>query len=171
MSKLDNVFMGAVVLVGLLVLVSIALVVALPPTAIQGITRALFPMTTPQASGGGPVPLQPTVRITLYAREFGFGTSQVNITSPGPTIVVHEGDVVELTLVNVGTIPHSFGIVHNVGGTEVLFDSGMQQVPPGESATIRFVATEEGTFYYQCMVPGHAQLGMWGRIIVLPPSH
>jgi rusticyanin len=32
--------------------------------------------------------------------------------------------------------------------------------------TVRFTATDAGTFYYLCQVPGHAQQGMYGTLVV-----
>jgi rusticyanin len=34
------------------------------------------------------------------------------------------------------------------------------------SATATFRAPPAGTYYYRCPVPGHAQQGMWGKLIV-----
>src|SRR5690606_32188971 len=63
---------------------------------------------------------------------------------PGPMMVVHEGDYVELTLVN-----------------------------PGEQVKLRFKATRTGTFVYHCapegpMIPWHVVSGMSGTIMILP---
>ena len=34
------------------------------------------------------------------------------------------------------------------------------------SGTLQFTATTPGTYYYLCQVPGHAQHGMYGKIVI-----
>ena len=56
-----------------------------------------------------------TVIIVLYEGEmsngkFGFGTSPNNLTSPGPTIGFSTSDIVNITVINVGKLPHAFAI-------------------------------------------------------------
>ena len=56
---------------------------------------------------------KPTVSATIYAGEralgeYGFGTTATNITSPGPTLTFKVGDVVNMTVFNVGTMPHNW---------------------------------------------------------------
>ncbi len=95
-----------------------------------------------------------------------------NGTVPGPLIVVHEGDYVELTLVN----PESSTMTHNVdlhSVTGALGGAGLTLVGPGQDATIRFKATKAGVFTYHCapgsaMIPYHVGSGMNGAIMVLP---
>lgn len=90
---------------------------------------------------------------------------------PGPMMVVHEGDYVELTLVNPDTneMPHNIDFhaaTGALGGAELTF------VNPGEQATLRLKATRTGTFVYHCapqgMIPWHVVSGMSGTIMVLP---
>ncbi len=57
----------------------------------------------------------PTVNILLYEGEissnrYGFGYSPNTLTSPGPTLRFKTSDVVNITVVNVGKIPHAFAI-------------------------------------------------------------
>jgi len=94
-----------------------------------------------------------------------------NGSMPGPTMVVHEGDYVELTLVN----PKSNAMPHNVdfhAATGALGGAKLTNVNPGEQATLRFKADRAGTFVYHCapegMVPWHVVSGMSGTIMVLP---
>ena len=62
---------------------------------------------------------------------------------PGPTLVVHEGDYVELTLVN----PATNAMPHNVDFTPppALGGAKLTNVNPGEQATLRFKADRSGT--------------------------
>jgi nitrite reductase (NO-forming) len=94
-----------------------------------------------------------------------------NGTVPGPLMVVHEGDYVELTLVN----PDTNLMAHNIdlhAATGALGGAGLTEVNPGEHAIIRFKATRAGVFVYHCapagMVPWHVTSGMNGAIMVLP---
>lgn len=90
---------------------------------------------------------------------------------PGPTMVVHQGDFVELTLVNppTSTLPHNIDF-H--AATGALGGAGLTLVNPGEQVTLRFKATRAGVFVYHCapegMVAWHVVSGMSGVLMVLP---
>jgi uncharacterized cupredoxin-like copper-binding protein len=111
------------------------------------------------------------VNLVLYAGElsstkYGFGYTANNITSPGPKISFKVGDVVSVTMHNVGKLPHSFEInTQNSTKGQVLFNSEIDPgtfVSPNQTGTVLFKVTKSGSFYYICPVPGHADLGMWG---------
>lgn len=94
-----------------------------------------------------------------------------NGSIPAPMMVVHEGDYLELTLVN----PETNEMPHNVdfhAATGALGGAKLLDVNPGEQATIRFKATRAGTFVYHCapagMIPWHVVSGMSGTVMVLP---
>lgn len=95
-----------------------------------------------------------------------------NGSVPGPMIVVHENDYVELTLVN----PASSVMEHNIdfhASTGALGGGGLTHISPGEECILRFKATKAGTFVYHCapggaMIPYHVVHGMNGAIMVLP---
>ena len=95
-----------------------------------------------------------------------------NGSVPGPIIVVHEGDYVELTLVN----PSGNELVHNIdfhASSGALGGGSLTQVGPGQEVVLRFRATKAGVFIYHCapggtMVPWHVVHGMNGAIMVLP---
>ncbi len=118
----------------------------------------------------------PNVTIDLYAGEilstqYGFGNMSSMLTSPGPTFNVHLNDTVLVMFHNVGQLPHAFGVVDSLGsGYNILFGSaiasGISPIPSQGSANVTFVASQAGTFYYICTVPGHVALGMWGQFIV-----
>lgn len=91
---------------------------------------------------------------------------------PGPLMVVHEGDYVELTLINPdsNTMPHNIDFHAATGG---LGGGALTLVNPGEMTVLRFKATRAGTFVYHCapggpMIPWHVVSGMSGAIMVLP---
>lgn len=90
---------------------------------------------------------------------------------PGPTMVVHEGDYVELTLIN----PSTNAMPHNIdfhAATGALGGAQLTLVNPGEQSTLRFKATRAGVFVYHCappgMIPWHVVSGMSGTLMVLP---
>ena len=95
-----------------------------------------------------------------------------NGSVPGPIIVVHQNDYVELTLVNPKTNLH----MHNIdfhAATGALGGGTITKVQPGEEVTVRFKATKSGVFIYHCapgglMIPYHVVTGMNGAIMVLP---
>ena len=91
---------------------------------------------------------------------------------PGPLMVVHEGDYVELTLYN----PQENLLQHNIdfhAATGALGGGSLTLVNPGEKVVLRWKATRPGTFVYHCapggpMIPWHVVSGMSGAIMVLP---
>lgn len=95
-----------------------------------------------------------------------------NGSVPGPMIVVHQGDYVELTLEN----PESSSLEHNIdfhASTGAMGGGALTHVQPGEKAVLRFRATKPGVFVYHCapggiMVPWHVVSGMNGALMVLP---
>jgi nitrite reductase (NO-forming) len=91
---------------------------------------------------------------------------------PGPMMVVHEGDYVEVTLVNpaTNTMPHNIDF-HSATGA--LGGAELTLINPGEQATLRWKATRTGAFVYHCapggpMIPWHVVSGMSGVVMVLP---
>lgn len=95
-----------------------------------------------------------------------------NGSMPGPMMVVHEGDYVELTLYN----PHENLMQHNIdfhAATGALGGGALTLVNPGEKTVLRFKATRPGVFVYHCapggpMIPWHVVSGMSGAVMVLP---
>lgn len=95
-----------------------------------------------------------------------------NGSVPGPLIVVHEGDYVELTLSN----PADSTMSHNVdfhAATGALGGAGLTLVAPGEEVVMRWKAIKPGVFVYHCapggtMIPFHVISGMSGAVMVLP---
>lgn len=95
-----------------------------------------------------------------------------NGSVPGPVIVVHEGDYVELTLKN---LPTNI-LEHNIdfhASTGALGGGALTKVLPGEQAVLRWKAVKQGVFVYHCapgdvMTPYHVVHGMNGAVMVLP---
>lgn len=95
-----------------------------------------------------------------------------NGSIPGPLMVVHEGDYVEVTLVNLA----SNSMQHNIdfhAATGAAGGGDLTLINPGEQVVIRWKATRTGVFLYHCipggsMVPWHIAAGMSGAVMVLP---
>ena len=95
-----------------------------------------------------------------------------NGSIPGPLIVVHVGDYVELTLIN----PSTNTLTHNIdfhAATGALGGGQLTLINPGQQAILRWKATRPGVFVYHCapggpMIPWHVVSGMSGAVMVLP---
>lgn len=95
-----------------------------------------------------------------------------NGSVPGPLMVVHEGDYVELTLKN----PDTNSFQHNIdfhSATGALGGGALTLINPGEQVVLRWKATRAGVFVYHCapggpMIPWHVVSGMNGAIMVMP---
>ena len=93
-------------------------------------------------------------------------------TVPGPLIICHEGDYVELTMKN----PATNLLEHNIdfhASTGALGGGALTKIQPGEQTVLRWKATKPGVFVYHCapgdvMIPYHVVQGMNGAVMVLP---
>lgn len=101
-----------------------------------------------------------------------------------PTVHVPRGATITLNLVNMdygndmahGIIitrlpppyPYMGTMMAATGGIPPLYPRSSQDLQTASYAagTAHFRATTPGTYYYLCQVPGHAQKGMYGQIIV-----
>jgi nitrite reductase (NO-forming) len=147
------------------------------PVVTQELVAPPFVPKHDQVARGGPK----VVKVRMETREKQIqidpaGTKiwalTFNGTVPGPLIVVHQDDYVELTLVN----PKESTMSHNVdfhAATGALGGAGLTLVAPGEDVVLRFKAVKPGVFVYHCapggtMIPFHVISGMNGAIMVLP---
>lgn len=129
-----------------------------------------------QIASGDPVVVDVKLTIEEKKLEIAPGVKiwalTFNGSVPGPMIVVHQNDYVQLTLVN----PSTNLLMHNIdfhAATGAMGGGDLSLVNPGEEVTIRFKATKTGVFIYHCapggvMVPLHVTSGMNGAIMVLP---
>ncbi len=76
-----------------------------------------------------------------------------------PELVVHEGNLVQVTLIN------GEGAEHDISFPDFRTTSP-HVVGRGASTTVSFQVGSAGTFTYLCDLPGHMQAGMEGRIRV-----
>src|SRR4051794_31797472 len=130
-----------------------------------------------QATKSGPKIMEFTLnieekKVVIDEQGTTFHAMTFNGSMPGPLMVVHEGDYVEVTLVN----PTSNSLPHNIdfhSATGALGRRGADLVNPGEQVVLRWKGTRTGTFVYHCapggpMIPWHVVSGMNGAVMVLP---
>jgi nitrite reductase (NO-forming) len=89
--------------------------------------------------------------------------------APGPVVHVREGQTVEMTLTNGGSIPHSI----DFHAARIAPNVAFRDVAPGDSFTFRFKANDPGVFMYHCgtkPVLAHIANGMYGAIVVDPAT-
>jgi uncharacterized cupredoxin-like copper-binding protein len=108
-------------------------------------------------------------------------------------IVVRAGETVRFRVRNKGKLPHEFVFgtpedlatharsMRETGGTEHMHMQGGEhahehgsaghhanvlQVAPGEAGTLTWRFGEPGEYRFACLVPGHAEAGMTGVLVV-----
>ncbi|OOY04862.1 copper-containing nitrite reductase [Thioclava sp. F28-4] len=159
--------------------------VAAPKADLSGYTRVQQELVAPpfapkheQVATGGPkiVEIRMETREVLLTVDEDTGASiwalTYNGSVPGPLIIVHQDDYVELTLSN----PAASQMEHNIdfhASSGALGGGGLTHVYPGEETVLRFKATRPGVFTYHCapggaMIPYHVTHGMNGTLMVLP---
>jgi len=129
-----------------------------------------------QVDKDGPKIVQVTFEVKEKKIEVAPGDSiwafTYNGTVPGPMIVVHQNDFIELTLKNPATNTQTHNIDFHAS-TGAMGGGDISLVNPGQQVIFRFRATKPGVFVYHCapggaMVPIHVVSGMNGAIMVLP---
>ena len=147
---------------------------------LQRVTEVMVPPPSlpkfDQVDKDGPKIVQVTFEVQEKKIEVAPGDSiwafTYNGTIPGPMIVVHQNDFVELTLKNPSTNTQTHNIDFHAA-TGALGGGDISLVNPGQQVTFRFRCTKPGVFVYHCapggtMVPIHVTSGMNGAIMVLP---
>jgi len=92
-----------------------------------------------------------------------------NDTTPGPQMVVQQGDTVEITVTNEDNVMHGLS-VHAANTQTSAVVGGLA---PGETKTLTFEATYPGVYMYHCAPGGHGIMthtmgGQHGMIVVEP---
>lgn len=95
----------------------------------------------------------------------------VNGTIPGPTLIAEEGDVIELTAVNNGGVPHGMSI--HAAYTQT--SKYLGKIAPGATASMLFRVNHPGVYMYHCApgghaIPMHTLLGQYGMFVVKPKT-
>lgn len=149
------------------------------PTARQKVVLVAPPFVHPHEQATSEPPKIVEFTLTVHEKKIVIdddGTTMQAMTYngsiPAPMMVVHEGDYVELTLVNpdTNTMPHNIDF-H--AATGALGGAALTLIAPGEQVVLRFKATRPGVFVYHCapggpMIPWHVVSGMSGVVMVLP---
>lgn len=98
-----------------------------------------------------------------------FKAMTFNGTLPGPTLVVDEGDTVEITVRNEDTVTHGLSVHAANTQTSLLVGN----LAAGQTKKLTFKADFPGVYMYHCAPGGHGIMthtmgGMFGMIIVEP---
>ena len=98
-------------------------------------------------------------------------------------VVVTRGETVKFVVTNTGKLAHEFVIgdaaeqaahekeMQAMPGKSMKHDVNGISLPPGQTRTLVWTFTRDGTVEYACHIPGHFAAGMLGKIIVKPPAH
>jgi hypothetical protein len=155
---------------------------ATAPAAVPGITGTTFNLTAQPAFIN-----QPDGE-SVYSWGYGCSVAPTGFAPalpgqtcptmqvPGPTLIVHEGDVVTVNLAN--------GLPTAAGNTSILFPgftvtatgggAGLltQEAAPGGTVTYTFTASTPGTHAYYSGTQGDLQIemGLYGAVVVLPTT-
>jgi nitrite reductase (NO-forming) len=141
------------------------------PANADALGKAHAPMTAVLP----PAPAGPIARVQLVlvdrtiqiAPGVKFGAWAFSGGAPAPFIHVRQGQKVELTLTNKGTIPHSV----DFHAARIAPNVAFKDVDPGKSIHYTFTANDPGAFMFHCgtkPVLAHIANGMYGAIIVEP---
>lgn len=157
---------------------------SLTESQIQALPRVKQELVAPpyapkfdQVAKGGPK----VIEITMTIKEMRWEVDDTGAETwaltydgsvPGPLVVCHVGDYVELTLIN----PEENFMEHNIdfhSSTGALGGGALTHVLPGEQTVLRWKAVKPGVFVYHCapggqMIPYHVVHGMNGACMVLP---
>jgi len=93
-------------------------------------------------------PIDGADEIRIVATEWGFEPASIHL---------HEGEAVNVVLVNEGTLEHEIELE--------AFDFHIH-AQPGETVTAGFVPDKTGEYEFACFVPGHYEAGMVGEVAV-----
>ncbi len=144
---------------------------AAPAAGIQNLAYHRFDPVLPPVAG------ERTTKVQFTAREVPLRIADDAVISawtfdgdiPGPVLHVKQGDTIEFTLANSGSIPHSMDFHAAQIDPKVAFRSAA----PGQKVSYTFRAKYPGVFLYHCgtsPVLMHIGSGMVGAVIVDPPS-
>jgi nitrite reductase (NO-forming) len=132
---------------------------------------------TPFPAALRPAPAGPVARFTLsiehkvvqIAPGIHYDAWTFGGTVPAPALHVRQGQRVVITLVNKAPMPHSV----DFHAAQVAPNLQFNDVMPGKSKTLSFVASVPGVFMYHCgTAPAfiHIANGMYGAIVVEPKN-
>ncbi len=115
---------------------------ALAIVAVAALSVACGGSSGGSSSGGGN-------NVTINMTDFKFDPATINAKA---------GETVNVTVVNKGSTTHTFAL-KDAGNFKLSADAG-------KTATGSFTAPAAGTYNFDCDVPGHADQGMVGKLVV-----
>lgn len=123
--------------------------VPVPTPVVEQITVVPTISKAPITAAVSPTPFSSMQEITVEGNEYAFTPS---------TITVKKSEVVRVNFKNNGKFPHNFSIAE--------LNVKSKTIQSGGEDTVTFTADKIGSFTYICTVPGHADKGMKGTLIV-----
>jgi uncharacterized cupredoxin-like copper-binding protein len=123
-------------------------------------------------SGCGSSPKPPT-KFKIEAKEFSYSPSNLTIAA---------GETIEIEMTNTGSVEHDFNIdkidlkekAVSEGSASMAHDTHGQVAPvhlslaSGKRGKIIFTPSKAGEYEIACLVSGHKEAGMVGKLIVTP---
>ena len=91
-------------------------------------------------------------QVTVTASSFRFSN---------PDVTIRAGEWVVVTFTNDDPVIHDWS-VEGIANVDV-------PARPGQTARLRFVIDKPGTYRILCTIPGHAEAGMVGTLVVTAP--
>lgn len=101
----------------------------------------------------------------------GYAKGQLTFTVPKGWNVI-----IDFSVSPSAGIPHSLAVVPGNGkfsmtNPKPVFEGAatpnpVDGTPPGDKVTLHFKVTKAGKYQLACLIPGHAQLGMWDWLVV-----
>ncbi len=154
-----------------LVLALVAATQAYAQHDIPGITGPSFNLT----AGSAHIATPDGDGVLIWA----YGAQGAPVQYPGPTLIVNQGDTVNILLTNNLSVPTSIVFpgqegVTTVGGTPGLLTAEAAAAPPPTNFVVyTFVANEPGTYMYHSGTQPELQIemGLLGAIIVRPTGY
>ena len=110
----------------------------------------------------------PAAKISIEMSEFMFTPKE---------LAVYSGQEITLDLHNSGAVEHDFTILKKSAVAKTPFDREKQagdilaefRLGAGKSDTFKFTLPEPGEYEIICVVPGHVEAGMVGKITGVQP--
>ncbi|MGB3471429.1 MAG: cupredoxin family protein [Erythrobacter sp.] len=131
----------------------------------------LHPDSLPIGYPGAPVLIDRTIRVSML------DASDDAMVFDIDSIDIANGETIRFVLTNDGSRPHEFvmatpdEIAHHRAAMGDLPDMKHEagyaaRVDPGETRTLIWKFANDGAFAFACLIPGHYEAGMHGRLTV-----
>jgi len=149
---------------------AVALALCIPPAAFaqsqDHATTAQNAAASPATDSGGAVSYHSATIFTLRTgiaegRMVYLGVGGAIDGKVNPTLMVHEGELVQINLINGEGAEHDIVLDQYAARSSVV-------VGKNASSTFSFIANKVGEFAYFCSIAGHRAAGMEGLIQVMP---